>query len=462
MSVDTGRFKGLFIKISIYSLLIGGSLFYWFGIPAIREYRYNQDIQQITYGATESEPNKIKRAYNTKIDEINRLTDSVINCNTNILVYKNDSTIKRGAVYPNLNYQLLNQQIGLGNTVAVHLKRCIDEFDDLLTNIDSRGFNVWLSGVLPDVRLMNINDTVNSCNMELTIAGREIKTYYNDSTILSVGYLDKNNKKHGQYITYHKNGRIDLISHYINGKRSGEWFGFSNSGELTEIMNFDRPNVPFWNIYLISRVKYLDIYGNEYLFRSSKGAILAKGKYLNGNKTGKWIYYYQNGNIKSLGHYKKSQKTGRWREYHDNGEIENDGWYRKNVRHKVWLNYNENGELIHKSKYSKGNLIGKQEYSDSFKHLDRNGKLKDIYYIDNNKNKTTSYSRVNNMVIVSENMIGHKCVIAFNDDINYLFRINGIGLYNVALKDIEITDNLQYIEIDIKIIDTIIRDEALL
>ena len=304
--------------------------------------------------------------------------------------------------------------------------------------------------------------SVNREQERLITGTKEIKTYYPDSTLFSVGYMDDNNKKHGQYITYHKNGRTDQISHYRHGKKSGEWFGFSCSGELTEIMNFDRPNVPFWNIYLIKRVKYLDIDGDEYTFRNSKGAVLAKGEYINGNKTGKWIYYYENGNIKSEGYYKRSQKTGRWREYHSNGEIENDGWYRKNVRHKEWLNYNESGELIHKAKYSKGRLIGKHKYSTKFKHLNREGRLKDIYYTYGDSIKTRSYIRATNMVIVSENMIGHKCVIAFNDDEKFLFRINGIGLYNVALKDIEIADNLQYIEIDIKIIDTIIRDEALL
>lgn len=281
--------------------------------------------------------------------------------------------------------------------------------------------------------------------------GKQEKRFYPDSTLMSVTYYDEDNKNHGKQLTYFKNGKIDQISFYTHGKKSGEWFGFSRNGELTEIMNFDRNNVPFWNVYLLNRVKFLDISGENYTFKNRDGKVLAKGKYRSGNKTGEWKYYYENGNLKSKGKYINSQKTGKWEEFYSNGNIEWNGWYKNNLRDKTWSYYNKEGEFVFKQHHKKGLRKGKPEYCEKYKHLYKgDGKLKALNYYCENNVGSNRMEDITHLEVISKGMVGSKTVISFEDDVETMFRINSIGIYCIAIKDIEITSDKQYLKIFIE------------
>ncbi|SFN50755.1 MORN repeat variant [Paenimyroides ummariense] len=92
---------------------------------------------------------------------------------------------------------------------------------------------------------------------------------------------ETNNEKTGNtYITY-KNGKIKESGKYDqNGKQTGEWKFYTQSGDLESI-----------------------------------------GQYANGEKHGEWNDYYSNGKLLRTGNYQNGKQIGEWKTYHVNGQL---------------------------------------------------------------------------------------------------------------------------------------------
>jgi uncharacterized protein len=72
------------------------------------------------------------------------------------------------------------------------------------------------------------------------------------------------------------------------------------------------------------------------------------GIYLNGKRTGKWLYYYPNGQIENIEFNKNGLVDGEFISYHDNGKLSAKGRYEKGNRVGIFHVYNDKGELIEK------------------------------------------------------------------------------------------------------------------
>lgn len=92
---------------------------------------------------------------------------------------------------------------------------------------------------------------------------------------------DADNGKTGNtYITY-KNGKLKESGKYDqNGKQTGEWKFYTQSGDLESI-----------------------------------------GQYANGEKHGEWNDYYSNGKLLRTGNYQNGKQIGEWKTYHVNGQL---------------------------------------------------------------------------------------------------------------------------------------------
>lgn len=99
----------------------------------------------------------------------------------------------------------------------------------------------------------------------------------------------------------------------------------------------------------------------------SRGVLLAKGIIdENGNKQGKWEYYYETGELKAEGEYKDDLKVGLWKYLFIEGHVEQTGRYVAGKPVGTWNWFYENKQLRKEEEYINGLPDGPSiEYSDS-------------------------------------------------------------------------------------------------
>jgi antitoxin component YwqK of YwqJK toxin-antitoxin module len=73
---------------------------------------------------------------------------------------------------------------------------------------------------------------------------------------------------------------------------------------------------------------YSDNLVGDYKSYYQNGNRKAAGLYLNGKKTGRWVYYYENGNKKEIINFDdKGRKIGDYKSYYENGNLKEEGEY---------------------------------------------------------------------------------------------------------------------------------------
>jgi antitoxin component YwqK of YwqJK toxin-antitoxin module len=91
----------------------------------------------------------------------------------------------------------------------------------------------------------------------------------------------KNGKKHGPWVRYHDNGRLEVKVTYKNGKPDGPWVTHHDNGQLE-----------------------------------------TKGTYKNGKVDGPGVGYYEDGQLASKGTWKDGKKDGPWVGFLKDGTIQ--------------------------------------------------------------------------------------------------------------------------------------------
>ena len=96
----------------------------------------------------------------------------------------------------------------------------------------------------------------------------------------------KNDKRNGQYVRYHNNGKPAEQGIIENDKPTGEWKRFHTNGALSDIGKWKdgRPE-------------------GEWKFYHDTGKLEAKGIYASGSRTGVWKFYDKEGKFKSDRNY---------------------------------------------------------------------------------------------------------------------------------------------------------------
>jgi antitoxin component YwqK of YwqJK toxin-antitoxin module/Tfp pilus assembly protein PilF len=105
-----------------------------------------------------------------------------------------------------------------------------------------------------------------------------------------------------------------------------------------------------------SETKKMEGYAEVYY---SDGNIYGSGVLnQNGNREGKWIYYYQNGNIAEELNFKDGKHHGTFNVYHSNGKLKKSGKYQDGVQYDTQKWYNKNGLLTEVDAISDGKFNG--------------------------------------------------------------------------------------------------------
>ncbi|MEO1055183.1 MAG: TonB family protein, partial [Bacteroidota bacterium] len=88
----------------------------------------------------------------------------------------------------------------------------------------------------------------------------------------------------------------------------------------------------------------------------------SKGSYLNGEKAGKWTYWFENGVKQEEGNYNlNGERNGNWTYWSESGIKSREGKYENGEMIGVWSTYYKTGELQVKDNYSKDEKTGVSE-----------------------------------------------------------------------------------------------------
>jgi len=108
----------------------------------------------------------------------------------------------------------------------------------------------------------------------------------------------------------------------------------------------------YWSCDFIGKEKVVVYHDNRQV--KSEGM-----KLNNGERVGKWVYFYKNGNTLKTESYYKGKLNGFFYSYHQNGKKSVMGEYKNGVKVGNWFVNNEEGEWIIWKNYSKdGKLDG--------------------------------------------------------------------------------------------------------
>ena len=110
----------------------------------------------------------------------------------------------------------------------------------------------------------------------------------------SINQLDKNNEKTGSWIGYHeKTNTKRYTGNFLNGKPTGIFNYYALEGHLSAKVDFINDSVSSSEMY----------YDNA--------GLMAKGKFVNQMKEGKWFTYSRYGDILNVFNFRKGAMHGK-------------------------------------------------------------------------------------------------------------------------------------------------------
>jgi len=200
------------------------------------------------------------------------------------------------------------------------------------------------------------------------------KEYNENGELIAEGLIDTLNRKQSEWKLYYETGEIKAIGKYFNNQKVGEWLFYYRDGKLEQKGKYKKNAIdgkwiwyyPNGNVW---REEYYDSGKEEgaLVEYNDTGKIILKGQYLDGERTGYWIYevgdiiekgkyvdglkdstwksFYLNGKVAEVCNYLQGYKNGKCKWYYPNGIIKLDGYYVMGRKEKKWYHYDENGQL---------------------------------------------------------------------------------------------------------------------
>lgn len=262
-------------------------------------------------------------------------------------------------------------------------------------------------------------------------------SYYWNGKINSTGNYE-NGKANGVWTYYHENGRLRKKGSFVGDKAIGQWDTYNKNGELEEkIIYGDQGDFDADEYYYdegklhyslrskkdaVISLTYYDKNGKEIsALGNTEGTFEGKGyfstgevrvelRYLKGERSGTWKYFYRHGNVQSVNDYRNGLLEGKYTEYHENGnlkiesnytegkldglykeygkngKLKTSGWYVQNQKQQKWYTYHTEGTLESDSYFLDDTQVGYTlTYNEDGKlsskiEFDEEGKIKMVTY----------------------------------------------------------------------------------
>ncbi len=172
--------------------------------------------------------------------------------------------------------------------------------------------------------------------------------HYDGGYLYGKGSL-KNEKTHGKWEFYHKNGNLKSTGEYVEGKKNGKWAYYLFNGKIGGYDNW------------VNGVAHgEDITYNKY------GVVTIRTRFENGNEEGEKTNYFAVGHPYTVSTYKNGQETGKYIQYHTNGRIKVEAATLNNELHGSYQSFHPNGKKELVTNYEKNKFHGRyQSYHDN-------------------------------------------------------------------------------------------------
>ena len=116
-------------------------------------------------------------------------------------------------------------------------------------------------------------------------------------------------------------------------------------------------------VYLVTKKKPDLISETQYY---ENGNMKLEGKYVEGERNGKWIQWYKNGQIWSEGEFENGLRTGKSTVYNQDGTINYTGFYKLGKPDAEWTFFDENEKVAKKVVYKEGKIIDEENFQVPF------------------------------------------------------------------------------------------------
>ena len=134
---------------------------------------------------------------------------------------------------------------------------------------------------------------------------------------LSTGHVI-NDVKNGVWLTYHPNSyNVKTASNYVNGKKNGPEFNFSERGSLESVTGYRNDQLhglsaSYRNGRTMGETNYANgvMHGPFSIYDERSGKIQRSGFFSNGKQHGELLYYDDQGNITLRYEYNEGEKVG--------------------------------------------------------------------------------------------------------------------------------------------------------
>ncbi len=199
--------------------------------------------------------------------------------------------------------------------------------------------------------------------------------YYRNGRKSHDCYYNKN-ELDGTYTTWYMNGRKKFECSYLKGEREGKLMIWYWNGQKYEEGTYTEGSYKLEGYWREDGTQTITDGNGVMESFYYNGNQLAVGKYLNGYRTGRWVWYYENGRTREEGEY-DSDMNYKTLDFYDSdgnqlikegtglykfirpvtGTIEVEGNLKDSKREGAWIWYYENGNLEEIGIYERATIV---------------------------------------------------------------------------------------------------------
>ncbi|WP_448522103.1 toxin-antitoxin system YwqK family antitoxin [Schleiferia thermophila] len=188
-------------------------------------------------------------------------------------------------------------------------------------------------------------------------------------------HTDENGRKQGAWVYYHPSGNLKTIENYKDNLLDGIRIILNDRGYLNieeyyksgKLHGEQRIFDGFARLMELKEYHEGVLSGSYKKYNPNTGKLSEEGTYVNNEKHGKYIWYYDNGNpavaytynmgiidgdaieyfreggIASISTYRANELNGPYKEFYPDGKIKLEGQYRMGEKVGKWYSFDENG-----------------------------------------------------------------------------------------------------------------------
>ena len=219
---------------------------------------------------------------------------------------------------------------------------------------------LWTSTFLAQETLNKINDRGGK-------VGQWIGYYSTTNTKRYEGFFE-NDVPVGEFTYHSEKGYVSAKVNFLNDSVSLSEMYYENGFVMAKGKFVNKLKVGKWSTY-IQTGDLLNIYnyklgkmdGPQFMYypenkETKKNPVMEEFYCVDGIKDGIWKQYYELGSVKAKGQYSKGLKQGRFEYYFLNGNIDKKGRFIDDKKHGLWYFYDIEEEIMKEHIYNMGDL----------------------------------------------------------------------------------------------------------